>query len=170
MQLQFVSTEMLPQVNTIARDWAEDRAAELVGMRYDEDGVLVPNPRAEWAISDSTRDEIRDLVKEAFEENASMSQFVSDIEDAGMFSEARAEMIARTEVSNAQAQGNFEVWKKSGVVTHVRWDVGDDDPCPRCLLNDGKERELGKPFPSGDIMPLVHPNCACVLIASGFKE
>lgn len=34
-------------------------AAEMVGMKYDAEGNLVPNPSAKWAISETTRDELR---------------------------------------------------------------------------------------------------------------
>jgi hypothetical protein len=58
-------------VNEAAVAWAKDRSAELVGMKY-VDGELVPNPRAEWSIEETTRDTIRDLVTQATEEGWSM--------------------------------------------------------------------------------------------------
>ena len=31
-------------------------------------------------------------------------------------------------------------------------------------------RKIGEKFPSGEIMPLAHPNCYCILQAVGFTE
>ena len=83
---------------------------------------------------------------------------------------ASAAMIARTEVSNAQVQSNFDVWKKSGLVTKVKWLALGPDPCPVCENNDGQTRELGSKFPSGHVYPTAHPNCYCILQAVGFAE
>jgi hypothetical protein len=170
LQLEISDSNMIAAVNTIARDWASKRGAEMVGMKWNGAGELVENPNAEWVISDTTRDELRQIVESAFGQETSMSDLITQIADAGVFSDARAEMIARTEVTNAQVQGNFDVWKKSGLVNKVTWLVSADEPCDICLLNDGEERELGKMFPSGEEMPPQHPNCQCALVASTFEE
>lgn len=164
VQVNFADNELISSVNESAAEWARSRAASLVGMKYDEAGALVENPSAKWAISDTTREELRDLITSAFEKQTPMTELIKEIRDAGMFSDSRAEMIARTEVGHAQAQGNYEVWKRAGV-KRARWLV-DGDPCPICLLNDGEERDLGSPFTSGAIGPWqTHPNCECVLVA-----
>ncbi len=86
---------------------------------------------------------------------------------AGIFSEARAELIARTEVTNAQVRGNFSTWVDSGVVKSVKWLTSEDEKvCPECDENDGVVVELGKPFPNGDLYPGAHPRCRCVLIVA----
>ena len=76
-----------------------------------------------------------------------------------------ATMIVRTETSQAQVGANWEAWKASGVVSKVRWMVVGPDPCPVCKQNDGMVRMLGAKFPSGDVMPLAHPGCYCILAA-----
>jgi hypothetical protein len=97
-----------------------------------------------------------------------MSEIVEDIRTADIFSDARAAMIARTEVATAQVQSNFDVWKGAGVAK-VKWIALGPDPCPLCLDNDGQVRKIGEPFPSGEKMPLAHPNCECILVAAGFS-
>jgi hypothetical protein len=37
-------------------------------MKYDADGDLVENPNARWAITDTTRQRLRDLETKAFDE------------------------------------------------------------------------------------------------------
>jgi SPP1 gp7 family putative phage head morphogenesis protein len=159
---------LISEVNALARDWAENRAAELVGMAWDEDGNLIANPDAQWVISETTRDELRQIITDAFKKNTPIEDIIQAIEDADTFSEARAEMIARTEVSRAQTIGNFEVWEKSELVQTVRWQTSADAlrVCDDCDENSQADPvDLGDEFPSGDPYPPAHPNCRCVLIA-----
>jgi SPP1 gp7 family putative phage head morphogenesis protein len=165
-QLEITDSDVINAVNQIARDWARERAAEMVGMRRTADGTLVDNPNAEWAITDRTRQDLRDIITEAFEDETPLDALISEIETAGMFSEQRAEMIARTEVSFAQVSGNYQVWQASGQVAGVEWLLSEDhDIEDECDENDGEITEIGEPFPSGDLMPPLHPNCWCAVRA-----
>ena len=170
LQIEVSDAGLLSSVNTIAADYASKRAAEMVGMKYDAAGDLVPNPSAKWAISDTTRDRLREIIQNAFEEKTPFSEVINDIRNADIFSDKRAAMIARTEVSQAQVGANFEVWKQSGLVKSVKWLALGADPCPICEDNAGEVRKLGERFPSGDVYPTAHPNCYCILQAVDFKE
>ena len=170
IQMEISDAGMLSSVNEIAAKYAEKRAAELVGMKYNEEGVLVPNPNAKWAISDTTRDRLREIVKNAFEEKTPYSEVVDDIRNADIFSEDRASLIAGQEIKEAQVGANFDVWKKSGLIATSKWLALGPDPCPICLMNHGVVRELGEEFPSGKIRPTQHPRCYCILQAVGFNE
>lgn len=159
--------DVINSFNRLARDNAQSRAAEMVGMKYDSDGDLVPNPRAQYVISDTTRDELRRIITNAFEKDTPLEDIIEAIEDAGSFSSVRAQMIARTEVSRAQAGGTYDVWKKTGVVKTVIWQHSNlPNVCADCLDNAAAgEIDFGKSFPSGDIYPPAHPNCRCVVVA-----
>lgn len=167
------NASLLARANTIAQDYASDRAAELVGRKYDEEGNLIANPNAKWAISDTTRDEIHDIVTEAFADETSLTDVADRIQSAledeaegsGIFSDSRAMMIARTEIANAQARGNFSVWQESGAVKTITWLTSEDENvCPECDGNDQVSVAIGKPFPSGDLYPGAHPLCRCVIV------
>ena len=123
--------------------WAESRAAELI-----------------TKISDSTRDMIRADVAQAIEEGQSVKQFADALEENYGFSEARAEMIARTETAFADVQGNMIAYKESGVVSGKEWIVGsghdNDDECDE--NQDAGVVDLDADFPSGDDAPPAHPN------------
>jgi Phage Mu protein F like protein len=93
-----------------------------------------------------------------------MTNVVHEIRVAGGFSQERAVTIAQTEVADAQIKGNWEVWKKSGVVKTAKWLVSANNPCPVCLLNKDKIVKFGEPFPSDAIMPTQHPSCRCALV------
>lgn len=173
LQVDVSNANLLASANDAAREYAADRAAELIGMKYDEEGNLVENPDARWAISETTRDKIRKIIADAFEKETSMNDVRVAIQKAlraertgGIFSSARAAMIARTEVMRSQANANFAVWKKSGVVKKTRWlGVGDEKECPECAMNDGTIANIGQSFPSGAILPGDdHPLCRCVLV------
>lgn len=173
LQLEFSPGGMISSANTLAQKYAQERSAEMVGMRRDASGNLIPNPDARWAISDTTRDRIRQIVSDAFAEETPLEQIQEAIQQAleeeadenGIFSEARAEMIARTEVSHAQAGGNFSVWTESGIVKTIQWLTSEDEKvCVVCEENDGQIVPIGKPFHSGDLYPGAHPNCRCVVV------
>jgi len=170
-QLQITSADMIDSMQTLARDFAAERAAELVGMRKVGPGKYVENPDARYAISDTTRAELRTIVQEAFEADTDLSDLVDRIAAAEAFSPERAMVIARTETKRAQAHGNLDAWQKTGVVQTVQWMVSGthdiDDVC------DGNQAaghvEIGKKFPSGDTAPPAHPNCNCSIVAGKIK-
>ncbi len=179
LQLEFSSAGMIASANQVARAYAVDRAAELIGMKYDDEGNLITNPDAKWAISDTTRERIKQIIVESFEQDTPMSEIKDAIQEAlaeesagnGIFSEARAAMIARTEVMRAQVGGNFDVWVKSGIVKSIKWLTSEDERvCPVCEDNDQVVVEIGKPFPSGDLIPSAHPLCRCVAIVHEVAE
>jgi hypothetical protein len=165
--LRLTDDDMISSLNEGARDWAGDRAAELVGMRRLDDGSIVENPNAKWAITDTTRDDLRRIISNGFTKETPMPDLIKQIGDAGAFSDSRAEMIAQTEVAFAQVHANYDVWKASGVVDGSTWQLSVDHvPGCDCDLNAGVTVAIGEDFPSGDDMPPAHPRCQCSLVAS----
>lgn len=165
LQIEITDSDIIAGVNRQAMEFAAKRAAEMVGMKYTDEGELVANPNARWAISDTTRDRLREIIRNGFEDKTPFSELITDIQNADIFSEDRAAMIARTEISRAQVNANLDAWKQTGLVEKIKWLAVGPDPCPICLDNDGEIREIGREFPSGDVMPLAHPNCYCILQA-----
>jgi len=164
LQLNITSEDMLGKINETAQAWASKRAAELVGMRRNEDGELVPNPNAKWAITDTTRDKLQSIIEDLFgEETVTLADVEERLQEAGIFSDTRATMIARTEITRAQVQGNLESWRRSGLVDKVNWQLSSlhdkDDVCTE--LADGSPYELEDvpDFPA-------HPNCECTIVLS----
>jgi hypothetical protein len=159
---------MIDAKNKIAGDWARARAAEMVGMRRTPEGELVPNPKAEWAISDTTRDQLRAIIEDAFQHNTSMKDLARDIREAGAFSAARAKLIARTEAHQAQQQGNLAGWVASGVVESVAIRVSMlHDPLLRC---DCVEVAAAGPYALDRVPRLPrHPACCCTAHVHALK-
>jgi hypothetical protein len=134
-----------------AADYAAARGAELIGMKI-VDGQLVPNPSAEWAISDYTRERANELVREAISEGWSIEDFASRLEDTGLFSGDRAELIARNEIALAQVGGKMAAYREADVEYVVVYDGDYDD---ECAARDGELMDIDEYFSE----PFLHPNC-----------
>lgn len=158
-------------VNSAAVDWAEARAAEMVGMKR-IDGKLVPNPDASWRIDETTRDAIRSLTQDALLEGWSADQLSGQIVDDAAFSYDRANMVARTEMRFANSQGTLDGWRDSGSVEKKAWSTANDDKVEEiCQANaDAGDIDLNDAFPSGDDAPPAHPNCRCVIVGTTYAN
>ena len=154
------------QVDDAAVEWATNRAAELVGMQW-QDGELVANENAEYAITESLRVDIREAVAAAIEGGDSAANLADAIEGLAGFSPERAELIARSEIVNANNQSHLIAFRASGVVTKKGWSTSNEESvCEICAANE-EQGAIGidDEFSSGDQCPIAHPRCMCVLIA-----
>ncbi|HLI84490.1 MAG TPA: GNAT family N-acetyltransferase [Bryobacteraceae bacterium] len=155
-------------VNNDARDYARDRGAELVGRKW-VDGKLVDNPDSRWAITDSTRKGIRDLLVESYEKGLTPADVKKELLASDLFSPARAEMIARTETAMASVAGNLNGWRRSGVVQKkavlLSNDHRDGEGCECEDAVAAGPIPLDDPFPNGSDGPPFHPNCNCSIYA-----
>ena len=163
-----VSSNALSLVNDKAVAWANDRAAELVGMKW-VDGELVENPNVEWCITQSTRDMIRRDVTEAIQDGLSNNELADTLEENYAFSAERAEVIARTETAFADMNGNMLTYKeakKLGIDIKKKWHTaGDASVSQDCIDNSNQGAiDLGIAFQSGAQMPPDHPNCRCTIL------
>lgn len=149
-----------------ATAWAQARAAEMVGMKRNALGELVPNPNAKWRIDDSTRDMLRTTVETALAEGQSADEMAASIMDSTAFSAERAEMIARTEIAKADSAGAMEGYRASGLVAGKTWSTSDDedvsDECRECEAQG--VISLDDTFANGEDTSPGHPNCRCTVL------
>jgi len=153
------------QMDARALSWAQQRGAELVGNKVDEDGNIIENPDAKWAITDSTRDMLQRTIQASVKAGDSPRQLQQRIEDSVAFGDTRASTIARTELATAHIQGNKEGWTGAGV-EFKKSALGSahdlDDEC------DEAEADGAIPmddlFSNGYDAPPYHPNCVCDLL------
>jgi hypothetical protein len=160
-------SDLVNQVYANSVDYANERAAELIGKKY-INGVLVDNPDAEWSITDTTRDELRGIITDAFSGKIPAGEVEDAIRDAGAFSPERAARIARAEISRANNYGALSGYRASRDKAHIEikkaWHP-DEDACPICLDNaDDGAIDLDDQFSSGDDAPPAHPSCECSII------
>jgi len=171
--------------------WARKRGAELIGMVRGPEGRLIPNPDPRWAISDTLRENIREIIANGFEGNLypiyrkradNMKWNITEAEIAehvqvfldreyGVSTDRarviRARVITRTEIMRAQTGRDLNQWRQSGIVKRVRWlTAGDGTSCAVCSANHGLEAHFGESFPFDVSSPLdTHPLCRCTLTA-----
>lgn len=152
--------------NERAIEYARQRGAELVGKRVLADGTIIDNPNAHWAITETTRDNLRALTVQAEEEGWTATEFGAQVMDSEMFSGNRAMMIARTEAGFADIAGNLALYEESGIVKKKKWKTaGDSNVSDPCSMNAAAGViDYDKPFPTGKMWPLQHPRCRCDLI------
>lgn len=159
------SADMLNLANEQAIEFAEARGAELVGKRW-VDGVLVDNPNPKWAIPESTRDMLRQLVTDTLKDGISGAELAAKIKDSYAFSDSRADMIARTECAFADCSANFEAYRASGIVTGKESLLSNNEEHgANDVLNAGQGViPLEQPFQSGHMTAPFHPRCQCDVI------
>ncbi|MGO9773372.1 MAG: phage minor head protein, partial [Roseiarcus sp.] len=145
-----VGDDLFEQLNEAALAWAKQHAAELVSQ-----------------ISDTTRDDVRSAIADGIASNLSTAEIADAIADLGAFSDARALLIAETEIATANSQGALAGYKQAsadGVEVMKEWLVAADDVCDDCQDNaDAGPIDLDEDFPSGDDAPPGHPHCRCAL-------
>lgn len=135
-------------------------------MRYDEHGNLVPNPNAEWTITDSTRDRLKRLEAKAFEQGWTPDELAEAIEEV-IDDPLRARAIADTDLAMAQQAGSISEWRDSGVVRGKEWLLSNDHDFED-LCNDNADAgvvDLDQSFPSGDDTAPGHVHCECDVAA-----
>lgn len=123
-----------------AAKYAKERGAELIGK----------NANA-WSVEQTTRDEVNKILQQAMGEGWSPQKFAARLEESGLFSADRAEVIARTEVTIAQIYGHSETYAEMGF---DRVYVYDGD-CDECREVDGKVASIAWIQEN----PVQHPNC-----------
>lgn len=157
-----MTTDALDLANDAAVQYALDRSAEMVGMKWDGD-KLVPNPDAQWQITDGTREMLRTDVTDALAGGWSNDRLAQALSENYAFSDQRAETIARTETARADVQGNLEGYRAAGV-QQKRW-LTAPSCCDLCQEMNDQTVGIDDSFddPEGgaaDDAPL-HPNCRC---------
>lgn len=149
-------------VNMAAARYAADRSAEMIGKKW-EDGQLVDSPKARYVISDTTMDDLRDIIKEALDHDLPVSGLQDAVKTAKTFSRERAELIAKTEIAMAQVQGHLNTWKNSGKIKSVNVVLSDthklEDQCDSYASSG--------PYLIHEVPQIpLHPNCSCSIIAA----
>lgn len=154
-----LSVDALDLANEHAIEFARQRAAEMVGMRW-VDGELVPNPDAQWRIDDGTREMLRGDVRRALQEGWSNDKLADVLSENYAFSDRRAETIARTETRKADVAGNITGYRELGV-KQKQWQA-HPDCCPACSDLDGVIVGIDDDFPNGGGEGAnLHPNDRC---------
>ena len=152
--------------NLRAAEYARARSAELVGMSRNSNGDLIPNPRPNMAITDSTREMIKSNIEQAILDGYGHKQIADKLKLSGIFGKKRAETIAITELANAYINGNAGYYESANV-RGKQWAIATDESgvCEVCMGNaDDGIIPWDKPFSGGQMQPTAHPRCHCDII------
>ena len=123
------------------------------------------------SISDTTKEALRQTLKEGIELGESIPKLAERIEvvyeDAKGY---RATLIARTENITAHNNGALNGYRQSEVCEKKEWKTaGDDRVRPEHIAMDGETVLLDEPFSNGLMYPS-EPNCRCCILPVLFKE
>lgn len=114
--------------------------------------------------ADTTLDRLRGAIAGAWDAGGSYDQVVGAIKGTmADFSEARAELVAQTEVADAYNAGRDSLARTMGF-DEKGWETESGNPCDECEDNEGQGWiDIDEDFQSGDDAPTAHPRCMCVL-------
>jgi hypothetical protein len=115
-------------------------------------------------VNDTTKQALEDYLKDAVDNNLTLNDAANGMADMFEFSDARAEMISRTEIKRALDLANTDFMKNSGVVKTYQV-IGCNEP------SDDPEycnREGIMPEELDSLEP--HPNCGGSLVPETFNE
>jgi HK97 family phage portal protein len=131
--------------------WAGEHAAEMLG----KDG-------AGGKLADTTREMVHETLTKALADDASHTGLADILEQSYAFSPERAELIATTEMRNAQGKGAYFGAAAVGMKAK-HWLLSNDEGiCVVCQRNAKQEWiPIDHPFQSGDLAPIAHPRCRC---------
>lgn len=149
--------------------------ANINAVRYMETLTGLHLSDRQGSISKTTKDRITDTISRGVTEGLSYNQMAREIEafgEAGVFSRARASMIATNEIGKAYEFGNFvpvnDYQQRTGKQVKKYWRTqGDDKVTPECAANEdangGHGLLLEEAFPSGDKTAprSSNPRCRC---------
>lgn len=166
VQIGLDDHDIFSQANKWAINYAEDRAAELVGMKW-VNGDLVENPNAEWAITDTTRNTLKQIIVDALKDGDAPAAVKKTIKNSTDFSDSRAEMVATTETNFANANGQMEIGRLVGHTNKRSVLSGDHDHDDICDINaeaseEGEGLGIEDAFPDGSMCSPFHPRCVCL--------
>lgn len=159
---EYILAEMMPSTPDDLVDVVFDRAANYSRERA---GALIGrNARETGELAETTRDRIRAAITKGLEDNVGKDAIAAALEDDFAFSSDRADLIARTEIANANGAGSHEGLDQAaaaGLQLEHSW-ICEDDACEICLANEAEGWiPHDQPFKSGDMNPGAHPNCRC---------
>lgn len=112
-------------------------------------------------------------LKDSLDKGETFDKFYKRLDASGMFSDARARKIFRTEVNRFNNEGALQRYKDEGVPFKM---LLVHQPCEKCakVLSEGKIVASDQPFSNGYMAPPFHPHCMCTIapvyeLPAGYK-
>jgi SPP1 gp7 family putative phage head morphogenesis protein len=151
------SAELVGVGETSAAVWAQERAAALLGMKWDG-SEWIDNPN-ELAVSDTVRETVRNAIAEAVRSGKSYTDLAKELQDT-LESPARAMVTARTETAVAYNVGAGTNYAAQGVERVEVSDGNGPGSCAECDAVNGEIWTVDEMIAN----PIEHPNCTRAFI------
>jgi HK97 family phage portal protein len=153
---------VLEAIHKRSLEGVQDLAIDVLGTTFELDDAqtrafLADAGRNITAIHQTTLDAVRAALQAGQAEGESLSQLAARIRDLPAFNQARAMLVARTELGHATNLAAVHSYRASGVVVGVQVLDGDYDEA--CAAMNGRTFTLDE---APD--PLQHPNCTRALV------
>ncbi|HVB24107.1 MAG TPA: hypothetical protein VNG51_19370 [Ktedonobacteraceae bacterium] len=149
----------LSSTSSIIQNLTTKQLANLVGMKVNKDGTIVPNPKPEYNIDETTRNKIAQSIKTSIQLGEDHTQAVKRLQSV-IADANRADMISYTETVRAYAEGRKTYALQSGAGYKV-W--SDNNATDVCADNTAQGPiPIGEDFVSGDPNEPAHPRCRCL--------
>lgn len=114
------------------------------------------------ALGETSANLIRHQVGEWTQAGTPLQELIDQLQGT-VFSSARAEAIAQTEITRAYAEANRAAWRESGEVEGMRWETNNDElVCAVCGPLNGQVAPIDGDFDG--LIPPAHPRCRCWLV------
>lgn len=160
MAAEFKSPIGLTSTSAIIQQLTTQQLANLVGMKVQKDGTIVPNPKPEFNISETTRSRIAQSIKTSIQLGEDRAQAIKRLQSVIADAE-RADMIAQTETVRAYAQGRALYAQQSNATGKYN---SDSNAVDICVDNTAQGIILiDADFISGDPNEPFHPRCRCIV-------
>ena len=158
--------DLTGQIPERALTYARERSAEMVGKSWDAEGNLIDNPDAKWAITEGTRNMLRDTIADGLANGLDEPAIADAIRESYAFSDERAATIANYEVAQANSQGSMFGAREAageGIGIKKSWLLSNDENvCGICERNEADGAiGLEDTFFSGDDAAPAHVRCQC---------
>lgn len=113
-------------------------------------------------LDETTLDRLRNALADAYKEGADFDGLVEAVQsEYADFTDSRAETIAQTEMNSAYNTARKQLGIDMGF-NMKSWAMDGPDPCLVCIENAlAGWIPMDDMFPSGDDIPVAHPNCYC---------
>jgi hypothetical protein len=112
--------------------------------------------------AETTKQRLRDAIADAVESGGTADDIAAAIKKTvPAFSDARAEMIAQTEVNDAYNAGRMATAHETSM-QEKSWSADGTDACDQCQAQiTAGWIPIEKPFPGGVMAPCLHEGCDC---------
>lgn len=151
------------ELTKVVKQTARSETAELVGKKVTKEGNIVDNPKASYRISDTTRTQISESIRDSLalgeDKDGAVDRLIRTLKDP-----RRAELVAQTESVNGYQGGMLNYAKSSGATGKSSQYLGPKPGRKPDICGTNANAgiiPIDDNYPSGHKHAAFHPLCRC---------